>query len=114
MHDVVQVGFCTVYNYYAWPDRKRLRLSQILVFPPFQRQGIGQLLRACGTLEDLLLSRLSVSGGTLALMRKLDICVTDLGQRIDRRPDLLSETPISAWAWPSTPAPAVRGGGRRR
>ena len=33
-----------MYNYYAWPDRKRLRLSQILIWPPFQRQGLGRLL----------------------------------------------------------------------
>ncbi|KAK9866385.1 hypothetical protein WJX84_011581 [Apatococcus fuscideae] len=47
------VGFCTVYNYYAWPDRKRLRLSQVLVWPPFQRQGLGRLLlQSVYTLAD--------------------------------------------------------------
>lgn len=37
-------GFCTVYSFYAYPERKRLRLSQILVFPPFQRKGIASAI----------------------------------------------------------------------
>lgn len=39
-------GFATVYDYYAYPENKRPRISQFLVLPPFQRQGIGaNLLR---------------------------------------------------------------------
>lgn len=38
------IGFCTVYRLFAWPDSSRLRVSQLLVFPPFQRQGVGRLL----------------------------------------------------------------------
>ena len=34
-------GFCTVYSFYAYPETQRLRLSQILVMPPFQRKGIA-------------------------------------------------------------------------
>ncbi len=34
-------GFCTVYSFYAYPERRRLRLSQILVLPPFQRRGLA-------------------------------------------------------------------------
>ena len=37
-------GFATVYSFYAYPARERLRLSQILVFPPFQRQGLASSL----------------------------------------------------------------------
>ena len=37
-------GVCTLYNYYAYPDRHRLRLSQLLVLPPFQRRGYGSKL----------------------------------------------------------------------
>jgi histone acetyltransferase 1 len=40
----VQVGFATVYNFYAYPDRCRMRLSQILVLPPHQGRGVGSLL----------------------------------------------------------------------
>jgi hypothetical protein len=29
-------GFATLYNFWAYPDRTRLRLSQVLVLPPFQ------------------------------------------------------------------------------
>jgi histone acetyltransferase 1 len=42
-----QVGFATTCEFYAWPDRCRLRLAQLLVLPPHQRRGIGAaLLRA--------------------------------------------------------------------
>ncbi|CAH1773589.1 unnamed protein product, partial [Owenia fusiformis] len=34
-------GYMTVYNYYAYPDSIRPRVSQMLVLPPFQRQGHG-------------------------------------------------------------------------
>ena len=40
------VAFATVYAFYQYPDRKRARLSQIVVAPPFQRQGLGSALLA--------------------------------------------------------------------
>ncbi|CAH3164227.1 unnamed protein product [Porites lobata] len=40
------VGYSTVYQYYAYPDKIRPRISQMLILPPFQRQGHGvQLLQ---------------------------------------------------------------------
>lgn len=40
-------GYATVYVYYAYPANIRPRVSQMLVLPPFQRQGLGaQLLSA--------------------------------------------------------------------
>jgi hypothetical protein len=39
-------GFATVYRVYAWPAAQRLRLSQILVFPPLQRRGAAAALLA--------------------------------------------------------------------
>lgn len=49
----MQVGFGTLYTFYAYPDRRRFRLSQILVFPPFQRRGIGAaLLRGAYAMAD--------------------------------------------------------------
>lgn len=33
----MQVGFCTLYRLYAYPCSSRLRVSQILVLPPFQK-----------------------------------------------------------------------------
>ncbi|KAJ2900709.1 histone acetyltransferase 1 [Coemansia aciculifera] len=38
------VGFCTMYQFYNWPDRRRPRISQFLVLPPFQGQGHGSEL----------------------------------------------------------------------
>jgi hypothetical protein len=39
-------GFATVYRFYAWPAGSRLRLSQLLVFPPLQRRGVAGALLA--------------------------------------------------------------------
>ncbi|ESO13193.1 hypothetical protein HELRODRAFT_184879 [Helobdella robusta] len=33
------VGYMTVYNYYAYPDKIRPRISQVLILPPFQGKG---------------------------------------------------------------------------
>lgn len=39
-------GYLTLYKFFAWPCGRRLRLSQILIFSPFQRLGHGsQMLR---------------------------------------------------------------------
>lgn len=35
------IGYTTVYLYYAYPQNIRPRISQMLVLPPFQGQGIG-------------------------------------------------------------------------
>lgn len=35
------VGFCTVYEFYAYPNHIRPRISQLLVLPPFQKQGLA-------------------------------------------------------------------------
>ena len=40
----MQAGFCTLYSFYAYPDRVRLRVSQVLVTPPHQRCGVGRAL----------------------------------------------------------------------
>jgi histone acetyltransferase 1 len=37
-------GYATVYEYYAYPDNTRPRISQMLVLPPFQRIGLGAQL----------------------------------------------------------------------
>jgi len=38
------VGYTTLYKFLAYPADWRMRLSQILILPPFQRQGHGQRL----------------------------------------------------------------------
>ena len=42
-----QIGFCTLYNYYAYPDKTRVRVSQILVLPPYQRQVLYNTTCMC-------------------------------------------------------------------
>ena len=37
-------GFATVYTFYAYPARERLRLSQILVLPPHRGRGVASSL----------------------------------------------------------------------
>ena len=50
----MQVGFCTLYTFWAYPDRSRLRVSQVLTLPLYQRQGVAQgLLQAAYDLADL-------------------------------------------------------------
>ncbi|BAT81185.1 Histone acetyltransferase type B catalytic subunit [Vigna angularis] len=38
------IGFSAVYRFYHYPDDSRLRLSQILVLPPYQHKGYGRFL----------------------------------------------------------------------
>lgn len=38
------VGYTSVYRYYAYFDKIRPRISQVLILPPFQRQGLGAKL----------------------------------------------------------------------
>ena len=38
------VGYTTVYSFYSYPDSTKLRLSQILILPPYQRKGHGKYL----------------------------------------------------------------------
>lgn len=35
------MGYTTVYEYYAYPQNIRPRISQMLVLPPFQKLGLG-------------------------------------------------------------------------
>lgn len=38
------LGFAALYRFYHYPDSSRLRLSQILILPPYQRKGFGCFL----------------------------------------------------------------------
>ncbi|XP_020590030.1 probable histone acetyltransferase type B catalytic subunit isoform X2 [Phalaenopsis equestris] len=43
-YDLTLLGFATVYRFYHHPGSTRLRLSQILVLPPYQGKGHGRRL----------------------------------------------------------------------
>lgn len=78
------VAFATVYAFYQYPDRKRARLSQIVVAPPFQRQGLGSALlaatRAVSVKRDF--ADLTVEDPTPQLRRLRDVAdVRALGAR---------------------------------
>lgn len=51
-------GYCTVYKYWAYPDKQRPRVSQILILPPFQKKGLGS--RLLQTVYNYYLSRSDV------------------------------------------------------
>ncbi|MBA0838902.1 hypothetical protein Goarm_004686, partial [Gossypium armourianum] len=40
----ILLGFAALYRFYRYPDGSRLRLSQILVLPPYQHKGYGSYL----------------------------------------------------------------------
>ena len=37
-------GFCTIYNFYLNFEKRRTRISQFIILPPFQRKGHGSAL----------------------------------------------------------------------
>ena len=37
------LGFCTAYEFWHYTDQIRFRISQMLIFPPYQRRGHGSL-----------------------------------------------------------------------
>ncbi|WVQ78755.1 histone acetyltransferase type B catalytic subunit [Cryptococcus sp. DSM 104549] len=53
------VGYVSVYPFWCFPDRVRLRLSQFVILPPYQQQGHGSKLYA--TLFQHMLARPEVA-----------------------------------------------------
>ncbi|CDH48914.1 histone acetyltransferase type b catalyticsubunit [Lichtheimia corymbifera JMRC:FSU:9682] len=49
------VGYATLYPFFYWPENTRMRISQFLVLPPFQKQGHGSELYK--TLYQILMTR---------------------------------------------------------
>lgn len=53
------VGFCTVYRFFAFPNKFRARISQFFVLPSHQKRGIGSTLyevvaKALRDMEDVV------------------------------------------------------------
>jgi histone acetyltransferase 1 len=41
------IGYSSVYQFYTYPDLKRPRVAQMLILPPFQKQGLAVRLLSC-------------------------------------------------------------------
>ncbi|KAF9448901.1 histone acetyltransferase type B [Macrolepiota fuliginosa MF-IS2] len=53
------VGYSSLYSFYHFPEKTRLRLSQFVILPPYQKQGLGsQLYKA---IYQYVLSKPSVA-----------------------------------------------------
>ena len=62
-----------MFNFFCYPDRVRMRVSQVLVLPPFQRQGVGRaLLEAVYAMADT--------------RHALDVTVSSVQERARRAP----------------------------
>ncbi|KAG6332244.1 hypothetical protein ID866_6845 [Astraeus odoratus] len=53
------VGYSSLYNFYCFPEKVRLRLSQFVILPPYQRQGHGSELYTA--IYNYVLSRPTIS-----------------------------------------------------
>ena len=53
------MGYTSLYKFWCWPDSSRIRLSQFVILPPYQKQGHGGALYT--TVYDQIRSRPAVS-----------------------------------------------------
>ncbi|PWZ02346.1 histone acetyltransferase type B catalytic subunit [Testicularia cyperi] len=53
------MGYTTLYKFWCWPDSSRIRLSQFVVLPPYQKSGHGGALY--NTVYDEILKRPTVT-----------------------------------------------------
>mmetsp|Transcript_19987 Transcript_19987/g.27679 ORF Transcript_19987/g.27679 Transcript_19987/m.27679 type:complete len:477 (-) Transcript_19987:115-1545(-) len=73
-------GFCTVYRFYGYPESIRLRISQVIVLPPYQRHG------HCSRLIESVYSQARMPAGGV-----LDVTMeepTDVLRRVRDRVEL--------------------------
>ena len=99
-------GLATLYNYYAWPDRTRLRLSQMLVLPPYQRKGYGtRLIEAINALaveRDCL--DLTVEDPTEEMQRLRDVADLRRVRALEGAMDAAKQAAAEAFAADMPPA----------
>lgn len=72
------VGLSTVYEYYAYPENIRPRISQLLILPPFQNCGLAtRLLQSIykfyGSNKDVVDITGTYSGGEMILKSRCNI-----------------------------------------
>lgn len=53
------MGYTSLYKFWCWPDSSRIRLSQFVILPPFQKQGHGGALYT--TVYDQIRERANVT-----------------------------------------------------
>ncbi|EST05617.1 MOZ/SAS-like protein [Kalmanozyma brasiliensis GHG001] len=53
------MGYTSLYKFWCWPDSSRIRLSQFVILPPYQKQGHGGALYT--TVYDQIRNRASVT-----------------------------------------------------
>ncbi|SPO25915.1 related to histone acetyltransferase subunit HAT1 [Ustilago trichophora] len=53
------MGYTSLYKFWCWPDSSRIRLSQFVILPPFQKQGHGGALYT--TVYDQIRQRSNVT-----------------------------------------------------
>lgn len=53
------MGYTSLYKFWCWPDSSRIRLSQFVILPPYQKQGHGAALYT--TVYDQIRQRPSVA-----------------------------------------------------
>ncbi|GAB6019378.1 hypothetical protein CHUAL_000964 [Chamberlinius hualienensis] len=77
-------GYATVYHYFAYPKHTRPRISQLLILPPFQRNGLGaELLNA-------------IYKRYISDKEVIDITVEDPSEQFTRLRDFVDAKNISA------------------
>ncbi|KAN0075406.1 Acyl-CoA N-acyltransferase [Tylopilus felleus] len=100
------IGYSSLYNFYCFPEKVRLRLSQFVILPPYQRQGHGSELYTA--IYKFVLSRPDVSELTVEDPAE---AFEDLRDRNDLRMLLANERFMSEGFGASSVA-ASHGGGR--
>ncbi|KAG6379181.1 acyl-CoA N-acyltransferase [Boletus reticuloceps] len=100
------VGYSSLYNFYCFPEKVRLRLSQFVILPPYQRQGHGSELYTA--IYNFVLSQAGVSELTVEDPAE---AFEDLRDRNDLRM-LLANEQLMNEGFGTQSATASHGGGR--
>jgi len=100
------VGYSSLYDFYCFPEKVRLRLSQFVILPPYQRQGHGSELYIA--IYNFVLSRSDVSELTVEDPAE---AFEDLRDRNDLRMLLANEQFMNE-GFGTRSARASHGGGR--
>jgi histone acetyltransferase 1 len=79
-------GYTTVYPFYAYPDRTRLRISQFIILPPFQRTGHGGISNI-DKFDNLTAHLLQTVYNYGKSVNCLEVCVEDPSREFQKMRD---------------------------